>query len=320
MTWRPSSINSTRPRPPERQRRPVPWSPRAWRQALYLAAGIPAQLWWQSRSPSGPGVIRTGDSANIRCRFFWRCGDAGACCSRSLLLLPLLTRVHRHRLRVTAGIAIAPHPAGPYRWRIPARDRRRTSRSQAAWRQVCYHLLAAPALAVAAIVAIGTWLASLIYLFVYAYGWGLSAGQHAAPRPVPGPHATHLPRILGLQVDAWLTLAGVAGLFVAPWLTAGVQALDVRAARALLGPSRAEELEHRVEQLTADPGRGGGRRRRRAPPPRARPARRHPAAAGLPRHQPGDGQGPGQHRRGGARRPSPTRTRRPSPRWPSCGT
>ena len=38
-------------------------------------------------------------------------------------------------------------------------------------------------------------------------------------------------------------------LFAAPWLTAGVQALDVRAARALLGPSRAEELEHRVEEL-----------------------------------------------------------------------
>jgi signal transduction histidine kinase len=47
-----------------------------------------------------------------------------------------------------------------------------------------------------------------------------------------------------------LTFAGVAGLFVAPWLTAGVVALDARAAWTLLGPSRAEELEHRVEHLT----------------------------------------------------------------------
>ena len=47
-----------------------------------------------------------------------------------------------------------------------------------------------------------------------------------------------------------MTFAGVAGLFVAPWLTSGVRALDTRAARALLGPSRADELEHRVEQLT----------------------------------------------------------------------
>jgi signal transduction histidine kinase len=39
-------------------------------------------------------------------------------------------------------------------------------------------------------------------------------------------------------------------LVAAPWLTAAVGALDARAARALLGPSRAEELEHRVEHLT----------------------------------------------------------------------
>ena len=36
----------------------------------------------------------------------------------------------------------------------------------------------------------------------------------------------------------------------APWVTAAVAALDARAARVLLGPSRAEELEHRVEHLT----------------------------------------------------------------------
>ena len=29
---------------PARRHRRVPWSPRAWGQALYLAAGIPAQL------------------------------------------------------------------------------------------------------------------------------------------------------------------------------------------------------------------------------------------------------------------------------------
>ncbi len=39
-------------------------------------------------------------------------------------------------------------------------------------------------------------------------------------------------------------------LIAAPWVTTGVRALDVRAARALLGPSRADELAYRVEQLT----------------------------------------------------------------------
>ena len=36
----------------------------------------------------------------------------------------------------------------------------------------------------------------------------------------------------------------------APRVTAGLAALDARVARVLLGPSRAEELEHRVEHLT----------------------------------------------------------------------
>jgi signal transduction histidine kinase len=229
-----------RPPTPERQRRPVPWSPRAWRQALYLAAGIPAQLAWL--------IV-----LYLVVRGFRHSGSGGpvallAALFALLLLLPALTQVQRHRLRVTAGIAIAPHPKGPYRWPTPGAVAS-AARSQAAWRQVCYHLLVAPALAVAAMVAIGTWLASFIYLFVYAYGWGLSAGSMLHRGLYPDPSATHLPLIAGLPVDAWLTIAGVAGLLAAPWLTAGVQALDVRAARALLGPSRTSELEHRVEHL-----------------------------------------------------------------------
>jgi signal transduction histidine kinase len=51
-------------------------------------------------------------------------------------------------------------------------------------------------------------------------------------------------------VDVYLTAAGIALLVAAPWLTAGVAALDATVAQALLGPSRADELEHRVEHLT----------------------------------------------------------------------
>ena len=127
-----------------------------------------------------------------------------------LLLLPVLTRVHRHRLRVTAGIAIPPHPKGQYRW--PSwRAVAAAARSQAAWRQVGYHLLAAPALAVAAMVAIGTWLASLVYALVYVYAWALPAGSLLHRGLYRDPSATHLPVILGLQVDVWLTLGGRRG-------------------------------------------------------------------------------------------------------------
>jgi signal transduction histidine kinase len=56
-------------------------------------------------------------------------------------------------------------------------------------------------------------------------------------------------KLLGVPVDAYLTVAGVVLLLAAPWATAGVAALDARVARELLGPSRTEVLEHRVEQL-----------------------------------------------------------------------
>jgi signal transduction histidine kinase len=51
-------------------------------------------------------------------------------------------------------------------------------------------------------------------------------------------------------VDVYLTLLGIVLLAAAPRLTAAVCALDARTARALLGPSRAEELQYRVEHLT----------------------------------------------------------------------
>ena len=60
---------------------------------------------------------------------------------------------------------------------------------------------------------------------------------------------------LGASRWTWgSTEFGIALLVAAPWLTAAVGTLDARAARALLGPSRAEELEYRAENLARDPG------------------------------------------------------------------
>src|ERR1700749_3545244 len=96
---------------PARQYRRVPWSPRAWSQALYLAGGIPAQLlalacvlipWWSLTRPSWP------------------------------------------RQRVPAGVVIPPQPAGPARLSLPGLLA--MVRSEATWRQVRYPLLVAPAL------------------------------------------------------------------------------------------------------------------------------------------------------------------------------
>jgi signal transduction histidine kinase len=211
---------------PGRRHRRVPWSPHAWSQAIFLAGGIPVQVigalilfalirWTEKMDPRG----------GARLFLLWLVGVV-----LIFLLSPVLTRVHRHRLRVTAGVEIPPQPKRRdlFTWQgLTA-----VIRSQAVWRQICYHLFAAPVLAVAAAVAAGLWPASVVCTVGFAVAWAAH------------PHGIHHSR------DISLMLVAAAGLIAAPWITSGVRALDIRAARGLLGPSRADELEHRVEQLT----------------------------------------------------------------------
>jgi signal transduction histidine kinase len=229
--------------PPARRHRRVPWSPRMWSQAFYLAAGIPAQL-------VAPlillGVIRWTEVMNprgiARLALLWL-----ACAVVIAALVPVLTRVQRHRLRATAGVDIPPQPKrGLLTWRGIAD----VARSQATWRQISYHLLAAPALATAAAAAVGLWLTGLVCGLVYVYGWALPAGgalrRATYPMPLPQGGVDTAP----VPTGVWLTIVGLAALIAAPWYTSAIGALDTWAARALLGPSRADELEYQVERLT----------------------------------------------------------------------
>ncbi len=218
--------------PARRRRRRVPWSPRAWGEAVYLAAGIPVQIvagaifagmivWSIAiRSPKTPAYLV----------FIWLAGIA-----LIFLLTPVLTRVHRHRLRTTAGIEIPPQP----KWRdllacaglrgaAPLRSRPGGSSATTCCSPPCSRRRrSSPS------------------------GCGLSAWCARSVLPSRGlMHSAEQPSRTTSRWISALTFAGVVGLFVAPWLTSGVRALDTRAARALLGPSRADELEHRVEQLT----------------------------------------------------------------------
>jgi signal transduction histidine kinase len=229
---------------PARGYRRVPWSPRAWSQALYLAGGIPVQLAaplivfallrWPGRFDFWVGPLFV----------LWLLVAAVA-----LLLVPVLTWIQRHRLRVTAGIDIPPQPRRPD-W-LTRDGITETLRSQAYWRQAGYHYLAGPALAAAAIAAIGVWLAGLLFTFEYVYVWTLSPDGALRRGTGGATSSSPLPLVFGaIPADIALTAAGVAGLLVAPFLSSAVASLDARAASALLGPSRAEELQHRVEHLT----------------------------------------------------------------------
>jgi signal transduction histidine kinase len=144
-------------------------------------------------------------------------------------------------------VVIPPQPVIPDR--LSPRGIVTAARSRATWRQVGYHLLAGPALAVAAIAVFGAWLAGVMYTLVYSYAWTMPAGS-LLQRGQASPPSVYLLRTLAIPVDTYLTACGIVLLVIAPWLTAAVGALDARVARALLGPSRAEELQHRVERLT----------------------------------------------------------------------
>jgi signal transduction histidine kinase len=214
------------PRPP----RPVPWSPAAWRQALYLTGSIPVLL-------AAPALVAAG--------FLHPPKWALPLLALAVVFLatPVLTAVQGHRLRATAGVDIPPQEPWTRAGLIGY------ARSPATWRQLTYHLLAAPLLAAGALVAFGAWLAGLVYTLLYAYAWTMRP-QSLLGHGQSWPPAGYLPHRLNIPMDVYLTAAGIVLLASAPWLTAAVAALDAQAARALLGPSRAEELQHRVEHLT----------------------------------------------------------------------
>jgi signal transduction histidine kinase len=230
--------------------RRVPWSRQAWGELLYLTGGIPAQLaalaivfvpWWAAAPSPWGGAGPLG-------REFGRPWPLPLL-SLALVFLavPLLTWLHRKRLRATVGVDIPPQPRIPKR--LSGEGLRAAARSSATWRQLVYHLFAGPALAAAAIFAFAVWLTGVLFTLSLLYAWGLTPGSMLQRGHWPSP-ADHLPQPGGIPVDAFVTLAGIALLFAAPWVTSGIRVLDVSAARLLLGPSRAEELEHRVEHLT----------------------------------------------------------------------
>src|SRR5262249_16402699 len=180
-------------------------SPRAWSQALYLAGGIPAQLTvllipWALVRWSGRWSFWSWPQWPV-----WLAGLAVM-----FLLIPVLTRVHRHRLRVTAGIEIPPQPPRPGRRTaggIAARGR-----SPAGRRQGGLPCLAAPALAAAAIAAVALWLAGVGYALVYLYARALPPDSmpRRATYPYPAPSFLRGPVV---PVGVYLTLAGIAALF-----------------------------------------------------------------------------------------------------------
>ncbi|PWI41377.1 histidine kinase [Streptomyces sp. ICBB 8177] len=152
----------------------------------------------------------------------------------TLVVTPLLTAGQRLRYRALAGKDL-PRPAvpGPGRnWKSAVR--RLTTR--ALWRQVCYHAVAGPLLAVLDLAVLTVWACALVAASIYVWIWAL-------------PPQWRLTDLGYTTQAAYITACGLALLFLGPRLTGARVRLDIRTAEVLLGPSRTEKLARRVADL-----------------------------------------------------------------------
>jgi signal transduction histidine kinase len=142
-----------------------------------------------------------------------------------------LSAIQRHRCWALLGVRIERPPPAPGQ---TLRQRTAASlRSEETWRQLAYHLVVGPVLASGGLLVVAAWLGGLGFLAFGGYEL-----QFSAPRHGFGGH-------LGVVIVGALLL-----LLAAPLLARLVTYSDVRAAAALLGPSRSRELERRVESLS----------------------------------------------------------------------
>ena len=141
-----------------------------------------------------------------------------------------LSAVQRSRFWALLGVDI-PAPPGLGELLSPE-GLQAALRSPRTWRQVAYHLVVSPLAGLAGAGVVASWLTS-VALLVFGLDRSLSSGSHAYDK----------------AARIGMLLAGIALLAVTPWLAAAVARLDTRAALALLGTSKAEELTRRVENL-----------------------------------------------------------------------
>jgi signal transduction histidine kinase len=206
------------------------WPEHGWRDTRFAAAGVPVQLVslviiaapWTGLGglvpyPSTPAQILLAIAVPA---------------AVLLAVLPALTAAQRHRLRELLGVDI-PQPRARGRW-WSWRGVAAAARSGSTWRELGYHLLVAPLLAVGGLLAVGVWAAAAALAGIFAYAWAFPASSLMRS----GGYITR---------DAALTVLGVALLLVAPRAAGIVTRIDVRAASALLGPN---DLQRRVQVLT----------------------------------------------------------------------
>ena len=206
---------------------------RSWRPTLHALAGLAAgagvgavlaglvvvwlaAIWSLVDGPTGGwglAVLYAAVALAGPVLLLWACGGSAPCSGRGSA--PCSGSRSRHRPAAAAGGWPLLRPVRA--WRAPA-----------TWRQLGYHLLALVGGTAGGALVAACWSAPVLAV---AYLAGLLGDG----------------RRLGLGLG--LAVLAAALLLAAPWVARVVARADEAAARALLGPSRGEELAVRVESL-----------------------------------------------------------------------
>ncbi|WP_370935091.1 sensor histidine kinase [Amycolatopsis sp. cg13] len=198
---------------------------RARRDTGFLAAGVLPHLalvpvWaWAAAT-----VARTGN---------WLLAVS---VSAPLVLLgtPVLTAVQRARYRMLIGVDVPRLGAAPERWTWAAIARWLAATRP--WRKIGYHLLLGPLLALLELLVLAAAAAGLAGVTGYAWAWALPTRI----RPDRFGYLTQLPVC---------TVGGILLLCALPWTARAAARAEARLASGLLGPSQAQRLQERVDQL-----------------------------------------------------------------------
>ncbi|MEW2497058.1 histidine kinase [Streptomyces nodosus] len=199
-------------------------SRRARRDTGFLAAGIPAHLALVPLWSWAAAIVPKANAWDV----------ATVPCALILVGVPALTAVQRHRYRALLGVGVPRPPAASERW-WPRRVLRWLS-SAGSWRQVGYHLLLGPILAVLELLVLAAWAAGLAGTTVYVWSWVL-------------PAQVRLDMLGSATDEVYWTAGGAVLLGSAPWLAGAAARAETRLTLALLGPSRAQRLQQRVDHL-----------------------------------------------------------------------
>ncbi|MEU1133307.1 sensor histidine kinase [Streptomyces sp. NPDC005900] len=215
--------------------RVLPWSAEVLRDAVSVVAGIPVHALGLAVT-AGPlplGLTVAPLSVSLTVMLLVTLVFGVLCAVLLAVATPLLTVLQRSRLGALSAVDIAPVRL------LSGKGRRAVYgaiRSEALWRQVAYHVLAGPAVALGALAAFAAWALGGALTLLPAFCWALPPTSPLSP----GAHSAAF-------ATAWLL--GLALLCTAPPLTRWVARADVAAAVALLGPGRARELQRRVDHL-----------------------------------------------------------------------